>query len=75
MSKKLNVNRREFLTAMGLAGGSLFLPSLLPKHAWASDAAPPKRLVVFFTQHGTWYDGWKMLDDSFKFGIDAVMTF
>ena len=60
MSKKLNVNRREFLTAMGLAGGSLFLPSLLPKHAWASDAAPPKRLVVFFTQHGTWYDGWKM---------------
>ena len=60
MSKKLNVNRREFLAAMGLAGGSLFLPSLMPKLAAAADPVPPQRLVVFFSQHGTWYDGWKM---------------
>ncbi len=60
MSKDLKMNRRDFLAAMGLAGGSLFLPSLLPRSAHATDALPPKRMVVFFTQHGTWYDGWKM---------------
>ena len=53
--------RRQFLSAMGVAGGSLFLPSLLGRtNAWGNTGAPPKRFVVMSTQHGTWYDGWKM---------------
>ena len=55
------MNRRQFLSAMGVAGGSLFLPSLLGRtNAWGNTGAPPKRFVVMSTQHGTWYDGWKM---------------
>ncbi|MEC8049901.1 MAG: DUF1552 domain-containing protein [Myxococcota bacterium] len=54
-------NRRQFLSAMGVAGGSLFLPSLLGRNnAWGNTGNPPKRFVVMSTQHGTWYDGWKM---------------
>ena len=53
------MKRRTFLKSLGLASGSLFLPSLLPRHALAQ-AAPPKRLIIFFTQHGTWHEGWKI---------------
>ena len=41
---------------MGLAGGSLFLPSRRGR----AQAAPPRRLVVVFTQHGFVYDSFKM---------------
>jgi len=55
------MNRRQFLAAMGLAGGSLFLPSLMKGGAaWGGPSSAPKRFVVMSTQHGTWYDGWKM---------------
>jgi hypothetical protein len=49
------MHRRRFLQSAGLAGGTLFLPSLLSKRALAQ-AAPPKRLIVMFTQHGFVYD-------------------
>lgn len=52
-------SRRTFLQAMGLAAGTLFLPSL-GRVAHADTALPPQRLVFFFTQHGTVYDGWSM---------------
>ncbi len=52
------MNRRQFLTALGLASGSLFLPSLGGGDANA--AVPPRRFIVFYTQNGCWYDGWKM---------------
>jgi hypothetical protein len=52
------MNRREFLAALGLGSGSLFLPSLFDGHARAAEA--PRRFVVFYTQNGTWHDGWKM---------------
>ena len=56
-----DMNRRQFLAAMGAAGGSLFLPSLMGGGAaWANGSQPPKRFVVMSTQHGIWYDGWKM---------------
>ena len=41
---------------MGLAAGSLFLPSRMGR----AQNAPPKRLVVVFTQHGFVYDSFKM---------------
>ncbi len=52
------MNRREFLAALGLGSGSLFLPSLFDGRAHAAE--PPRRFVVFYTQNGTWHDGWKM---------------
>lgn len=54
-TSSLLLRRRRFLQAMGLAGGGLFLPSLLSGKAHAQ-AAPPKRFVVVFSQHGFVYD-------------------
>lgn len=53
------INRRRFLTAMGLASGSLFLPSLMPR-AKGAPGDPPKRLIVLVTQHGGWMPTWGM---------------
>ncbi len=53
-------SRRLFLQACGLGAGSLFLPSMLPRHARANVDGPPRRLLLFFTEHGTFYDTWKM---------------
>jgi len=53
------MNRRQLLAAMGLSGTSLFLPSIgTPAKAKMPEA--PQRLVIFFTQHGTWHPQWKM---------------
>jgi hypothetical protein len=51
------LQRRRFLKAMGLLGGSLFLPSR-PGRAQAQ--TPPKRFVVIFTQHGFVYNAFRM---------------
>ncbi len=54
------VDRRRFLSALGLTGvGGTLFPSLLPRRAWGLDGAP-KRLIVISTSHGTVYNGWKM---------------
>jgi len=57
-------SRRRLLQAAGLGTGSLFLPSLLPSRladrALAQTAAPPKRLVVFYTQHGPVTGKWEL---------------
>lgn len=68
----MSPSRRQFLSAMGLAGGSLFLPSL----SRAMDA-PPVRFLLFYTSQGavpgrwlcnpyghadsvTWEDDWTL---------------
>ncbi|MFO7567888.1 MAG: DUF1552 domain-containing protein, partial [Enhygromyxa sp.] len=54
------LRRRQFLQAAGLGGASLFLPSVERRsHAGPGDG-PPLRLVVFFHEHGVYYDNWKM---------------
>ena len=53
------INRRNFLTAMGLASGSLFLPSL-SRRAVGAPGDPPTRLIVVVTQHGGWMPTWAM---------------
>lgn len=53
------LNRRQLLTAMGLTGASLFLPSLYGRKAH-SQAKPIKRLFIFVTQHGPVRDNWRM---------------
>lgn len=47
----LGVDRRRFLQAAGLTTGGLFLPSLFSSRAHAQ-SAPPRRLVIFFSELG-----------------------
>lgn len=53
------LNRRRFLTAMGLTAGSLFLPSL-HRQAHGALGDPPSRLIVLVSQHGAWMPTWAM---------------
>jgi len=55
----MTMNRRRFLTAMGLASGSLFLPSLNRQARGAAGDAPT-RLIVLVSQHGGWMPTWAM---------------
>ncbi len=52
----LIVDRRRFLTALGLGAGSMAMGS----RRALGNSAVPKRLIVLSTSHGTVYDGWKM---------------
>ena len=52
--------RRQFLQAAGIGGGSLFLPSLERRSLAGPGDGPPCRVVVFFHEHGVFYDSWKM---------------
>ncbi len=65
-------NRRRLLAAAGLLGGSLFLPSRVR----AGLPRAPKRLVIFFTQHGTVYGNWRMrpggVGDTADFSADLT---
>lgn len=54
------VRRRQFLKAAGVGGASLFLPSLERRSLAGPGDGPPCRLVVFFHEHGVYYDNWKM---------------
>mgnify|MGYP000368241705 CR=1 FL=1 len=56
MQDKLVVDRRRFLTALGLGAGTVALGS---RRAMGSDGVP-KRLIILSTSHGTVYEGWKM---------------
>ena len=62
----LMLRRRRFLQACGLGAGSLFLPSLSAR----AQAAPPKRLIVLYTQHGFVYDAFKMRPPGTNEGAD-----
>lgn len=56
------MKRRDFLQALGFGAGSLSFRSI----AGANPSPTPKRFVVFYTQHGTCYDGWKMRPNEFS---------
>src|SRR5262245_54347473 len=53
-------SRRSFLHAAGMGAGGLFLPSLIGDRAAYAQAAPPKRLVVFYTEHGPVTGKWEL---------------
>jgi len=53
------IDRRALLSLTGLSAGSLFLPSLLGDRLAHAQAAP-KRLWIFYTQHGPHYPLWSM---------------
>lgn len=66
--RNLALSRRQLLTATGLAGASLFLPSLFGRGKARSQSAPIKRLVIFTTQHGPVPENWRMLRNNAGFG-------
>jgi hypothetical protein len=47
------MNRRDLLKLLGLAGGVAALPLLRMRPASAQAASIPKRLIIFYTGHGT----------------------
>ena len=53
------LDRRRFLAGLGLTAGSLCLPSLHGRRALAQ-AADPKRVIFFITNHGTVPGRWQM---------------
>ena len=52
------LDRRRFLSALGLTAGSLMLPSLPGRAAFAQGG--PKRLLYYITPHGTVPGRWNM---------------
>lgn len=54
------LRRRQFLKAAGVGAASLVLPSLERRSLAGPGDGPPLRLVVFFHEHGVYYDNWKM---------------
>ena len=46
------VGRRTFLRGLGAALALPFLPSALPRRAWADEGAPPTRLLYVYTPNG-----------------------
>jgi hypothetical protein len=52
------LSRRHILRALGLAAGATLLPSLRPRNAWAQTAVIPKRIVLFYTMHGSIHTLW-----------------
>ncbi|MEM9190840.1 MAG: DUF1552 domain-containing protein [Myxococcota bacterium] len=56
------MNRRDFLTALGLGGSGLLLPSLFARRSEGDTPAGtcPTRLIIFHTWHGTNYPDYRM---------------
>ena len=65
-----NFQRRTFLTGLGLAGLSPFIPLL---NASGQEATFPKRLVLFFTPHGTLFDSWIPTGTEANFTLGPIL--
>ena len=52
------MNRRQFLTALGLTGAALTFPSL--RKAQSEPSTIPKRFIMISSTFGWTYDTWKM---------------
>jgi Protein of unknown function (DUF1552) len=66
-----NFSRRALLKGLGVsAAASPFVPLL---NASGQTAAPPKRLVLFFTPHGTVWDKWKPTGMETAFSLSPIL--
>jgi hypothetical protein len=70
------LDRRRFLTALGLSAGSLCLPSLWGGGARAQ-AGDPKRVIFYITPHGTVPGRWHMRqpgrdNEEYDFGLGGL---
>ncbi len=65
-----NFHRRAFLSGLGLAGLYPFIPIL---NASGQEATFPKRLVLFFTPHGTLFDAWLPTGTETNFTLGTIL--
>ncbi len=67
----MNMNRRDLAKAFGVAGASMFLPNLRSAQAAGT---PPKRLLIFYTQHGTLPWLWKPQGSGTNFTLGPMLA-
>src|SRR5262245_47482947 len=63
-------HRRQILQALGIGAMAPFVPLL---NAEGAEALFPKRLVLFYTPHGTIYDNWKPSGSATSFTLGPVL--
>ncbi len=66
----MKFNRRQLLKA---ATGALLASPLVPFDSFGQVASMPKRLVLFFTPHGTIYDSWKPSGADTNFNLSPIL--
>jgi hypothetical protein len=75
MSTMRRFGRRALLRGLGLAAAtSPFVPLFDSGLARGQTAAPPKRLVLFFTPHGTIWDKWKPTGTETAFTLSPILA-
>jgi hypothetical protein len=67
----MSLNRRDLAKALGLAGASMFLPNLRAAHAGST---PPKRFLIFYTQHGTLPWLWRPKGTGSNFTLGSLLA-
>lgn len=70
--KPSRLDRRQFLQAMGF--GASLLPFVPVLDAHAAPAAPPKRVVFFFTSNGTIHESWVPKMASGKLVLSPILA-
>jgi|CXWL01.1.fsa_nt_gi hypothetical protein len=71
MQRGRDFSRRSFLKAMGVsAAASPFLPLL---NASGQQSSMPKRLLLFFTPHGTIIENWKPSGSGTNFTLGSIL--
>ncbi len=70
--QKLKLSRRALLSGLGVSTAlSPFIP-LLDAEAQDATDAPPVRLILWFTPHGTVYDNWKPSGGQTDFTLSPI---
>lgn len=70
----MSFNRRQFLRGLG---GSLllpFLPSALPRRAWADDHLATPRFLAFYVPNGIQSVGWTPERDGLNFDLKTILA-
>lgn len=69
---RTGLSRRRFLAGLGLgAAASPFVPLL---NASGQEMSQPKRLVLFFTPHGTIWDQWLPTGSESSFALSPILS-
>jgi hypothetical protein len=71
--KAVRFSRRQILKRLGVAAAASPLVPLLDSELGAQTAAPPKRLILFFTPHGTVWDKWKPTGTETAFTLSPIL--
>jgi len=66
--------RRSFLKLLGGAGAAGAAASLFPWLRASAADEPPKRLILFFTPHGTIWDQWRPTGGETDFGLSYILA-